>query len=57
VEGYATADISAAYNWRKFTVQAKLSNITNTLNYYVHENYSINPIPPRQLIGTVSYRF
>jgi iron complex outermembrane receptor protein len=36
---------------------AKISNLTNTLNYYVHENYSINPIPPRQISATVSYRF
>lgn len=57
VGGYATADISASYGWRRFIFQAKLSNITNTLNYYVHENYSINPIPPRQIIGTVSYHF
>lgn len=57
VGGYATADISASYGWRKFLFQAKLSNITNTLNYTVHENYSINPIPPRQIIGTVAYHF
>lgn len=57
VEGFATADISAGYNWRKLSVLAKVSNITNTLNYYAHENYSINPIPPTQLVATVAYRF
>jgi iron complex outermembrane receptor protein len=36
---------------------AKLSNVTNTLNWYVHENYSVNPIPPTQLMATVSYKF
>jgi len=57
VDGYATVDVSAGYSDKKISVLAKVSNITNTLNYYVHENYSINPIPPRQFIATVAYRF
>lgn len=57
VEGFTTLDISAGYTINKISVLAKVSNLTNTFNYYVHENYSINPIPPTQLIATVSYRF
>lgn len=57
VEGFATVDISAGYSFRKFSLLAKLSNITNTLNYNTHENYSINPIAPVQLIATAAYRF
>jgi iron complex outermembrane recepter protein len=57
VPGYTTCDLSAAYSWGKFLFQARLSNLTNTFNFYVHENYSINPIPPRQLTGTVAFRF
>lgn len=57
VKEYATVDISAGYSFQKFSVLAKISNLTNTLNYNVHENYSVNPIPPAQLIVTVSYRF
>lgn len=57
VDGFATVDISAGYTFRKISLLAKLSNLTNTLNYYTHENYSINPIPPRQLVATVAYRF
>jgi len=57
VSGFSTFDISAGYTWKKVSLLAKLSNITNTYNYYVHENYSINPIPPRQLVATVSYSF
>ncbi|HKP31623.1 MAG TPA: TonB-dependent receptor [Chitinophagaceae bacterium] len=56
VEGFTTVDVSAGYNWKKISVMAKVSNLTNTLNYYVHENYSINPIPPRQFVATISYR-
>ncbi|HEX2606127.1 MAG TPA: TonB-dependent receptor [Flavisolibacter sp.] len=57
VDGFTTADIAAGYSFKKVSLLAKVSNLTNTLNYYVHENYSINPIPPRQLVATVSYKF
>lgn len=57
VKEFATVDISAGYTFKKISVLAKVSNLTNTLNYNTHENYSINPIPPTQLIATVTYRF
>jgi len=56
VEGYTVVDVSAGYTYKKISVMAKLSNISNTLNYYVHENYSINPLPPRQFVATISYK-
>jgi len=57
VSGFTTLDISAGYTYKKFSLLAKLSNVTNTYNFYVHENYSINPIAPRQLIATIRYKF
>ncbi len=57
VEGFTTIDVSAGYHFKKVSVMAKISNITNTLNWYVHENYSINPIPPTQLAATITYKF
>lgn len=57
VEGFTTIDISAGYTINNVSLLAKVSNITNTFNYYVHENYSVNPIAPRQFIATVSYKF
>jgi iron complex outermembrane receptor protein len=54
---FTTVDVSAGYSWNKLSLLVKLSNITNELNYFVHENYSINPIPPRQVIGTLAYKF
>ncbi len=57
VDGYATIDLSAGYTFKKFMVMGKVSNLTNTLNYHVHENYSINPIPPTQFVATISYKF
>lgn len=57
VAAFTTIEASLGYTWRHLAVIAKVSNLANTLNYYTHENYSINPIPPRQLTATVSYRF
>ncbi|WP_316836809.1 TonB-dependent receptor [Pedobacter nutrimenti] len=57
LKGFTTLDFSAGYSWKKLSLLGKISNITNVLNYYVHENYSVNPIPPRQFITTLAYKF
>jgi iron complex outermembrane receptor protein len=57
LEGYTTIDVSAGYTWKKFSILCKLSNITNELNYTVHENYSVNPIAPRQIMTSLRYKF
>jgi len=57
LEGYTTIDVSAGYEWRKFSILCKLSNVTNELNYTVHENYSVNPIAPRQVMTSLRYKF
>lgn len=57
VGGYTTIDITAGYTIKKVSLLAKVSNITNTYNYSVHENYSVNPIAPTQVSATISYRF
>ncbi|WP_264551722.1 TonB-dependent siderophore receptor [Flavobacterium sp. N2038] len=57
LEGYVTIDASVGYTWRKFSILCKLSNITNELNYTVHENYSVNPIAPRQVMTSLRYKF
>lgn len=57
VSSFTTVDLSAGYSFRKLSILGKLSNIGNELNYYVHENYSINPIPPRMFSATLAYKF
>lgn len=54
---FTTVDFTAGYTWKKLSLLAKVSNLTNELNYFVHENYSVNPIAPRQFVTTVSYKF
>lgn len=56
VDAFTTVDVSAGYTYKKVSLMAKVSNLTNVYNYYVHENYSINPIPPTQFAATISYK-
>jgi iron complex outermembrane receptor protein len=57
LSGYTTVDCSLGYNWKKFSVLCRLSNVFNELNYTVHENYSVNPIAPRQVMAALKYKF
>ncbi|WP_131538608.1 TonB-dependent receptor [Pedobacter nototheniae] len=57
LKGFTTVDLSAGYSWKKLSILGKVSNITNELSYFVHENYSVNPIPPRQFMTTLAYKF
>ncbi len=55
--GFTTVDLSAGYTYKKISLLAKVSNVGNTLNYLIHDNYSITPIPPRQFLTTLAYKF
>ena len=56
IKGYGTVDVSVGYDWKKISLLCKVSNITNELNYTVHENYSINPIAPTQVMAILKYK-
>ncbi len=53
---FTQVDFSVAYQFKKFLIQGKLGNAFNVLNYNVHENYSVNPIMPRNVYVTLSYK-
>ncbi|MGY3211572.1 TonB-dependent siderophore receptor [Mucilaginibacter sp. HD30] len=57
LDDYVTVDLSAGYTYKKLSLLTKVSNITDELNFMVHENYSVNPIPPRMFSATLSYKF
>ncbi|MVN21367.1 TonB-dependent receptor [Mucilaginibacter arboris] len=57
LSGFTTVDLSAGYAYKRFSLLGKISNIGNTLNYLIHDNYSITPIPPRQFLTTLAYKF
>ncbi|SDQ78627.1 iron complex outermembrane recepter protein [Chryseobacterium soldanellicola] len=56
VEGYTTVDFSVGYEWKKFMIQGKVGNLFDVVNYNVHENYSVNPITPRNYYFTLTYK-
>ncbi|SIQ17574.1 iron complex outermembrane recepter protein [Chryseobacterium sp. RU37D] len=56
VDGFVTVDLSAGYEWKKFIIQGKVGNLFGVVNYNVHENYSVNPITPRNYYFTLTYK-
>ena len=56
VDDYFTASLSAGYDWKKFSIMGKVDNLFDTINYNYHENYSVNPIMPRNFYVTFTYK-
>ena len=57
VDPFTTFDISLGYSAKRFSILAKMANVNDELSYFIHENYSVNPIPPRNFTTTLSYKF
>lgn len=57
LEAYHEIDVSFGYQWKRYGLMGKVSNLTNTLNYNVYRNVSINPTAPRQFAVTASVKF
>jgi len=57
VGGFTTLDLTAGYTYKKISLLASITNVTNTMNYLIHDNYSITPIAPRQFLTTLAYKF
>lgn len=56
VDNYMTASLSAGYDWNKFSIMGKVGNLFDSVNYNYHENYSVNPITPRNYYVTLTYK-
>jgi iron complex outermembrane receptor protein len=56
LKDYTTVNLSVGYEWKKFSIQGKVGNLFDVENYNVHENYSVNPITPRNYYFTVTYK-
>jgi iron complex outermembrane receptor protein len=54
---YTTVDVSAGYSVKSYSVRLKFSNLFDVLSYNVHDDNSVNPIAPRQVAATFSYKF
>lgn len=57
VGGFTTVDLTTGYTYKKLSLLLAVTNITNTFNYLIHDNYSVTPIAPRQLLTTLAYKF
>ena len=50
-------DVSLGYTYSNASIRVRMTNITNALGYYAHDDNSINPIAPRQFVTTLAYKF
>ncbi len=58
VSAFTQLDASIGYQFNNnISVRLRMTNVTDVLSYHVHDDNSVNPIAPRQFIGTVSYKF
>ncbi|AZB10048.1 TonB-dependent receptor [Chryseobacterium sp. G0162] len=56
LKDYTTVSVSIGYEWQKFSIQGRVGNLFDVVNYNVHENYSVNPITPRNYYFTLTYK-
>jgi len=57
LKGFTQVDLTCGYRFKKLGLRMKVSNLLNELNYFAHDDNSINPIAPRQFATTLNYRF
>lgn len=57
LSSYFMLDGTMAYSFKKFTIGAKLANITNVFNYNVHDDNSLNPLTPLNFTSSLTYSF
>lgn len=57
LKAFMQFDASIGYTKNNISVRVKLNNITDELNYYVHDDNSVNPIAPRQFAATIGFKF
>ncbi len=57
INAYTQIDASVGYNFTKFSIRAKVSNLLNELSYNVHDDNSVNPIAPRMASVTLAYKW
>jgi iron complex outermembrane receptor protein len=57
IASYLLLDASAGYSFDNISIRAKVSNLFNELSYNVHDDNSVNPIAPRMVTATLSYKW
>ncbi len=57
VPDYMQFDASVGYSVNNISLRVKVSNLMNKLSYNVHDDNSVNPIAPRNMAATLTYKF
>ena len=56
LKDFTTLDFSIGYQFKKLSIMGKVGNLFDVVDYNVHENYSVNPITPRNFYVTLNYK-
>ena len=56
LKDFTTLDFSVGYQFKKLSIMGKVGNLFDVVDYNVHENYSVNPITPRNFYVTLNYK-
>ncbi|MFM6976390.1 MAG: TonB-dependent siderophore receptor [Sphingobacteriaceae bacterium] len=56
LSAFTQVDINLGYTVKRLGIRMKISNLLNELNYFAHDDNSINPIAPRQVATTLTYK-
>ncbi|HEY0898216.1 MAG TPA: TonB-dependent receptor, partial [Sphingobacteriaceae bacterium] len=57
LEAFTQLDATAGYSKENISLRFKISNLLNAMNYFAHDDNSLNPIAPRQFATTLAYKF
>ena len=57
VSAFTQIDANVGYNFTRFSIRAKVSNVLNAMNYHVYDDNSVNPIAPRMASVTVAFKW
>ena len=57
VPDYFLLDASIGYTRNRVSLRIKMSNLMDVLSYNVHDDNSVNPIAPRSVMSTLSFKF
>lgn len=56
IGSYSTVGLSLGYDWKKVSLMGRVNNLFDVEDYTYHENYSVNPITPRNYYVTLTYK-
>ncbi|MBI3218632.1 MAG: TonB-dependent receptor [Bacteroidetes bacterium] len=56
IPNFTQVDATLGYVHQKVSVRLRISNLFDTLSYYVHDDNSVNPLAPRMMSATFGFK-